>query len=149
MTGMFAPARVVAPVPPLAIASVPATLTAPLVAVLGVSPVEPKLMVETLVAGAVDCHVVPLLVSTLPFVPGATTWNAEVPLPSRTLFVVNVAAPVPPLATGRVPVTSEAKFTLLAVNADVPLPLRTPVSVVAPVPPEATGNAAPSVKDPK
>jgi hypothetical protein len=54
----------------------------------------------TVVAGAVLCHVVPLLVSTLPVVPGATTCKAEVPLPSRTLLAVNVAAPVPPEATG-------------------------------------------------
>ena len=37
----------VAPVPPLAKANVPATVTAPLVAVAGVKPVVPKLMVLT------------------------------------------------------------------------------------------------------
>jgi hypothetical protein len=37
------PVRVVAPVPPLPTAKVPATLTAPLVAVEGVKPVDPKL----------------------------------------------------------------------------------------------------------
>ena len=47
VTGMFAPASVLAPVPPLAIAKVPATVTAPLVAVAGVSPVDPKLIVVT------------------------------------------------------------------------------------------------------
>jgi len=36
-----------APVPPLATAKVPATETAPLVAVDGVNPVEPKLIVLT------------------------------------------------------------------------------------------------------
>jgi hypothetical protein len=42
-----APATVVAPVPPLANTKVPATVTAPPVAVAGVNPVEPKLMVVT------------------------------------------------------------------------------------------------------
>ena len=68
------PVLVVTPVPPLATAKVPATVTAPLVAVLGVSPVEPKLIVVTPpAAGAVLCHVVPLLVRMFPAVPGATT----------------------------------------------------------------------------
>lgn len=43
----------------------------------------------------------PLDVKTLPAVPGATSCNAEVPLPNRTLFAVNVVEPVPPFATGR------------------------------------------------
>ena len=50
-------------------------------------------------AGAADVHVVPLDTKTLPVVPGATTWNADVPLPSKTLLAVNVAAPVPPEPT--------------------------------------------------
>lgn len=49
--------------------------------------------------GAVDCQVVPLDVSTLPEVPGATAWKADVPLPSSTLFAAKVAAPEPPDAT--------------------------------------------------
>ena len=44
------------------------------------------------------------------------------------------------MATGNVPVTSDAKFTLPVVSADVPFPLTTPVSVVAPVTPLATGR---------
>ena len=56
---------------------------------------------------------------------------------------MSVVAPVPPLATGSVPVTSELKLTLLAVKADVPFPFSTPVSVVAPVPPCATVTAVP------
>jgi hypothetical protein len=50
VTVTFVPATmagVVVPVPPLATASVPATVTAPAVAVLGVNPVEPKLRVDT------------------------------------------------------------------------------------------------------
>ena len=54
-------------------------------------------------AGAALAHVVPLLVSTLPFVPGATVVTALVPLPSSTLFAARDVAPVPPLATGSVP----------------------------------------------
>ena len=41
------PVAVVTPVPPFATAKVPATVTAPEVAVEGVNPVEPKLMVDT------------------------------------------------------------------------------------------------------
>ena len=41
------PVEVVTPVPPFATANVPATVTAPVVAVAGVSPVVPKLMEET------------------------------------------------------------------------------------------------------
>jgi hypothetical protein len=47
-----------------------------------------------------DAHVVPLLVNTLPKVPAATAVTALVPLPIKTAFAVNVAAPVPPFATG-------------------------------------------------
>ena len=56
-------------------------------------------------AGAVDCHVVPLLVSTLPDVLGATNKGDDVPLPNMTLLAVRVARLVPPFATGSVPVT--------------------------------------------
>ena len=59
-------------------------------------------------AGAAELHVVPLEVKTLPVVPGATNRGALVPLPSNTLLAVSVAAPVPPFATGSVPVTPAA-----------------------------------------
>lgn len=52
-----------------------------------------------------------------------------------TLLAVSVVAPVPPFATGSVPDTSEARLTVPAVNAEVPLPFTTPVRLVAPVPP--------------
>lgn len=84
--------------------------------------------------GVEDAQVEPLEVSTLPFEPGATNKGAEVPLPKRTLLAVSVAAPVPPLATGSVPVTLVAKFTK--------------VVDVEPVPPEAMGRAVPSVREP-
>jgi hypothetical protein len=46
---------------------------------------------------------VPLLVNTLPLLPGATACKALVPLPRSTLFNVKVVDPVPPDATGSVP----------------------------------------------
>jgi hypothetical protein len=58
-------------------------------------------------AGVVLCQVVPLLVSRLPLLPGATKLGVEVPLPRMTLFAVNVPKPVPPFATVKVPVWSD------------------------------------------
>ena len=52
-------------------------------------------------AGVVLCQVVPLLVSTLPLVLGATKVGADAPLPRITLLAVRVARLVPPDATGR------------------------------------------------
>ena len=49
------------PVPPLVAANVPATVTAPDVAVDGVKPVEPKEMVDTGVAAADDASSVTAL----------------------------------------------------------------------------------------
>ena len=60
-------------------------------------------------AGAVDCHVVPLEVNTLPAVLGATNKGDDVPLPKMTLLAVRVVRLVPPLATGKVPVTPVVK----------------------------------------
>jgi hypothetical protein len=115
--------------------------------------------------GAADCQVVPLLVSKFPDAPGATAWKVDVPLPSRTLLAVKVAAPVPPLATGKVPVTPvvRGKPVALVSVTEVGVPSigvtsvglvdnttePVPVLVVTPVPPEATGNAAPSVREAK
>ena len=53
-------------------------------------------MVAPEAAGAVDCHVVPLLVKTLPDVLGATKLGVDVPLPKITLLAVKVVKPVPP-----------------------------------------------------
>jgi hypothetical protein len=41
---------------------------------------------------------VPLLVNTLPLVPGATKVTAPVPLPTKMLFAVSDDCPVPPCA---------------------------------------------------
>ncbi len=74
-------------------------------------------------AGAVDCHVVPLEVKTLPAVLGATKLGVEVPLPRMTLLAVKVVKPVPPWSTPRVPVDTKfllasVKTGLLAVNEE-------------------------------
>lgn len=63
----------VCPVPPLATASVPARVTAPLVAVLGVNPVVPAEKVVTPLAAAVaqDKTPDPLVLRTCPLVPSA------------------------------------------------------------------------------
>ena len=71
-------------------------------------------------AGVVDAHVVPLLVSTLPDDPGATTCTADVPLPKMTLLAVKLVAPVPPLATFKVP----ARVTVPALVTGPPLVVR-------------------------
>lgn len=63
------------------------------------------LVTVPLVAGAVDTQLVPLLVSRLPDVLGATNVGADAPLPRITLLAVRVVRLVPPLATGSVPVT--------------------------------------------
>ena len=55
---------VVAPVPPFVTASVPATVTAPVVAVDGVSPVEPKLIDDTLADGVAHDGIPPDTVKT-------------------------------------------------------------------------------------
>ena len=112
--------------------------------------------VTPLAAGAVDCQVVPLLVSTFPAVLGATNEGVDVPLPNMTLLAVSVERPVPPLAIGNVPVTPVVKGNPVAF-VNVPLVgvpnigvtsvglvdntvLPEPVEVVTPVPPLATGN---------
>jgi hypothetical protein len=67
--------------------------------------VELNVCTSTEPGGAAEAQVVPLEVKTFPELPGATACRALVPLPNNTLLAVNVAAPVPPLATGSVPVT--------------------------------------------
>ena len=57
-------------------------------------------LVAPLAAGAVEAHVVPSLVSTLPELLGATKVGADAPLPKMTLLAVRVVRLVPPLATG-------------------------------------------------
>jgi hypothetical protein len=52
---------------------------------------------------AVLAQVVPFEVRTLPEVPGAIACSADVPLPRSTLLAASVEAPVPPLATDKLP----------------------------------------------
>ena len=46
-----------------------------------------------------------------PLVPAAEAATALVPLPKSTPLVVSVLVPVPPLTTGKIPSTSEARST--------------------------------------
>ena len=82
------------PVPPLATAKVPANVTAPVVAVAGVKPVEPALN-----------EVTPLLPVD------ATVWFGHVPVIDTFVPATSegVAVPLPPLATGKMPVTPVVK----------------------------------------
>ena len=71
---VLAPAAVVAPVPPLRTASVPATVTAPVVAVAGVSPVEPKVIELTPEPAPENCaHVM----AVTPIVPPASDVHTQ------------------------------------------------------------------------
>jgi hypothetical protein len=74
---------------------------------------------------------VPLLVNTLPVVPGATNVGADVPFPKMTLLAVRVVRLVPPLATGSVPVTPVVndKPVTLVITPDAGVPSAGVVSV--------------------
>jgi len=80
-----------------------------------VAVIEVQVFVPAGSANASETQLVPLEVKTLPSAPGATTCSALVPLPSKTLLAVSVVAPVPPLATGRVPVTAVARLMFVSV----------------------------------
>jgi len=68
-------------------------------------------------AGATEVQFVPFDVNTLADVPGATNCTADVPLPITILLAVRVLAPVPPLATGRVPVTPVVRGRPVALDS--------------------------------
>jgi hypothetical protein len=87
----------VRPVPPLPTASVPATVTAPDVAVAGVRPVEPNVMVETPpLAGVAHAAVPPTTVKTWLVVPMAR-FVVVLPLAPTTMVPsAVVVCPVPP-----------------------------------------------------
>jgi hypothetical protein len=126
-----------------------------LVVVAGVvnvpGPVNTCMFEKPPAAAAALVHVEPLDVSTLPDEPGATNVTAEVPAPKITLAEVRVDAPVPPLATGSVPVILVAALTKV-VDVDPVPPLaigKVPVTLdakltkvvdVEPVPPLAIGS---------
>jgi hypothetical protein len=90
VTGIFAPANVVAPVPPLPTGKVPVTFVVRLTKVVDVLPVPP------------------LAIGKVP-----VTFEA------RFTKVVDVL-PVPPLAIGKVPVTFDARFTKVVDVLPVP-----------------------------
>ena len=122
------PVLVVTPVPPFATANVPATDTAPVVAVEGVKPVEPKLM-----------EVTPLLVMvTAPVAP-----ETLIPAPATaevTPVLAMLIEPAPLVTLIAVPAVS-----VVRVNP-APLPMsNAPLAgvVVRPVPPYATPIAVP------
>jgi hypothetical protein len=114
-TTELAPEDVVTPVPPLATASVPLSVTAPVEAVEGVKPVDPALKEETDPDPNDDqVTVVPLDVNTYPFAPIANLAALLVPFPtirspvevigdSALNALVAVVCPVPPLAILSVP----------------------------------------------
>ena len=108
-----------APVPSFTITKSPADgpagnviVTLPAVATTNVPAVTDKFTPVSVGSGwpvgALDAQAEPVLVNTLPEVLGATLLNAEVPLPITTELAVIVVAPVPPFATGKVPVTAAA-----------------------------------------
>jgi hypothetical protein len=80
---------------------------------------------------AAEVQVVPLEVSTLPDVLGATASNGEVPLPINTLFKVREDDPVPPSATARsvmpviVPPVIVAELVVIDVKVAVPAEIDT------------------------
>ena len=80
----------------------------------------------------------PLLVSTLPLVLGATKVGADAPLPKMTLLAVRVVRLVPPLATANVPasvtVPEEVIGPPLVVKPVVPPETSTLVTEPAPGP---------------
>ena len=92
------------PVPPLAVANVPATDTAPLVAVLGVSPVVPNEIVVTPDAAAAPHAGTPLeIVRTCPAVPIGSFESVLEADAYRISPVVYVDWLVPPLVAPNVP----------------------------------------------
>ena len=92
----------VSPVPPFPATRVPARVTAPVVPVEGVKPVDPAEKEDTAPEAAAEVQAVPLEVRTLPVVPGATDENPVPPeFPMMTLLAVTVADPVPPDVTAR------------------------------------------------
>ena len=143
--------------PPLPTANRPATVTAPDVAVFGVSPVEPNEMVETPAEAALDQTAVPpLTVRTCPVEPMARLAVVLPLAPTTKVPSAVVVCPVPPLPIGRDPVTpvvSGSPVAFVSTSAEgVPSAGVTsvgeverttdpvPVDVVTPVPPLRTGS---------
>ena len=118
----------VCPVPPEATPNVPANVTAPDVAVLGVNPLNDVWNVVTAALDKVPHDGIPLdTVNTCPVVPIGSLAKVFVALAYITSPVVYVANPVPPAVVGNVPL----------VNDDVDVAYKAPpeVNEVNPVPP--------------
>ena len=101
--------------PPLATASVPAKVTAPLVAEAGVRPVVPALNVDTpAVIAPIELITKAVLAAWVVLVPldavGTVGTPVKAGLAERTVepVPVEVVTPVPPLATATMPVTFDA-----------------------------------------
>jgi hypothetical protein len=132
------------PVPPLATAKVPATVTLPPTDVLGVRPVEPKDMAVTPVpaAGFVEIHPDPVLVNTFPLLPGEA--NPVPPLPAERVPVIPVLRGRPTAFTRLpevgVPNTGVMSVGLVITGLELSTTDPVPVLEVTPVPPLATGK---------
>jgi hypothetical protein len=112
------------PVPPYVEPSSPPNDTAPVVAELGVRPVDPPLKLVTAnPVGSEDDHdgaapVFPIRIC--PVVPAAVTCKADVLFPYTIPLAVKVVAPVPPCATVNDPlVTCEAAIAMAVFVAEV------------------------------
>ena len=90
----------------MAVLSVPASVTAPVVAVDGVSPVVPAEKDATVLPVVASVPVVGSVTEVVP-VDVIVTGNAPevVKLPASVRVLVPLLTPVPPLAAGRIPVT--------------------------------------------
>lgn len=105
-------------------------------------------LVAIVVVPVVD--VLPMVVLPLPVVLIVVVPVTAAP-PDETVNVVRVGAVAKTSAP--LPVSSESAVAIpddsvVAVNADVPLPITTPVSVDAPVPPLATGSSVVQLSPP-
>ena len=94
------PVNVVAPVPPLPTIRVPARLTAPVVALLGVRPVLPPLNEATVLEVVAN---VPLVGNVTDVVPVTVNVVPNDPVIVRVLATL-LATPVPPLVAASTPV---------------------------------------------
>jgi hypothetical protein len=122
----------VVPVPPLAIGNVPVTLEAKLTNCVDVVPVPPLAIGSVPVTPVERGKPVALVNVTLEGVPSAGVTSVGLLDNTTEPEPVEVVVPVPPFATGNVPVTLVAKLTK--------------VVDVEPVPPEVIGNAVPRAK---
>jgi len=118
---------VVCPVPPDAGPNVPAKVTAPVVAVLGVNPLNDVWNDDTLLATVDHAGIPPDTVNTCPVVPIGSLAKVFVALAYMTSPVVYVDNAVPPEVVGKVPLVKD--------EVDVAYKAPPEVNDVKPVPP--------------